>query len=514
MSRILFMRTYIIAILITVAVSAIHAADWPMWGGTVERNMASSEKGIVSDFDPGKMVKGTEDIDMSTTKKVKWTAKLGSQSYGNVSVSQGLVFVGTNNESPRDSGTQGDRGILMVFEEKTGKFLYQLIVPKLGAGKVSDWEYIGICSSPVIDGKRGYLVTNRCEVICFDIKGMADGNDGPYKDEGKYMAGEGKPPVEVNDKHADIIWVFDMRDELGSFPHNIASSSPLVQGEYVYTATSNGVDWSHKNIPSPIAPSLIALDKMTGKLVGEEASGISTRVLHASWSSPTFGNAKGKDMLIFGAGDGWVYGFDPQTKVDEDGFALFPELWKFDGNLPEYRMKDGKEIKYATHGGPSEFIATPVFYNNKVYAIIGQDPEHGDGVGRLSCIDANKRGDISKTGIIWEYNKIGRSISTVSIADDLVFAAEYAGKIHCIDANTGEHYWEHETYSRIWSSTLVADGKVFLGNEDGELVILKAGKEKKVINTIEFDAPIYSSCVVANGTLYVATQTHLYAIEE
>jgi outer membrane protein assembly factor BamB len=93
-----------------------------------------------------------------------------------------------------------------------------------------------------------------------------------------------------------------------------------------------------------------------------------------------------------------------------------------------------------------------------------------------------------------------------------VYIAEYAGKIHCLDAKTGKPYWVHDTLSRIWGSTLVADGKVYIGTEDGEVVIFNAGKEKKIISTMDMGAPVYSSPVFANGTLYISTQTHLYAI--
>ena len=176
--------------------------------------------------------------------------------------------------------------------------------------------------------------------------------------------------------------------------------------------------------------------------------------------------------------------------------------------------EEGKKIPYATPPGPSECIGTPVLYDNKIYVAIGQDPEHGDGVGRLSCIDPTKRGDISESGIVWKYTDVGRTISTVSIADDLVYIAEYAGKIHCLDSKTGKPYWVHDTLSRIWGSTLVVDGKVYIGTEDGEVVIFEAGKEKKLLNTLDMGAPVYSSPVFSNGTLYIATQTHLYAIGE
>jgi outer membrane protein assembly factor BamB len=101
---------------------------------------------------------------------------------------------------------------------------------------------------------------------------------------------------------------------------------------------------------------------------------------------------------------------------------------------------------------------------------------------------------------------VGRSISTPSLDGDLLYQAEYNGNIHCLDAKTGKTVWMHPTNSRIWSSTLVADGKVYCGNEDGELVILKAGREKQLISKIDFYTPVYCSPVAANNTLFVAAR--------
>ena len=149
---------------------ASFASDWPVWGGNGSRNMISQEKEVVMDFNPGEM-DDNEKVDLSTTQNVKWVAKLGSQAYGNVTIGNGCVFVGTNNESPRDPKKKGDRGVVLCLDEKTGELKWQLVIPKLGAGKVSDWEYIGVCSSPAIDGDKVYVVTNRCEVVCLDIHG-------------------------------------------------------------------------------------------------------------------------------------------------------------------------------------------------------------------------------------------------------------------------------------------------------------------------------------------------------
>jgi outer membrane protein assembly factor BamB len=483
-----------------------QSADWPQWGRDATKNMASPDAvNLPSDFAPG-------DGDGQAAKHIKWSVKLGSTAYGNPTVSGGRIFIGTNNVVPRNPKLKGDRSNLYCLDEATGKFLWQFSVPKLGAGKVGDWEYLGICSSPNVDGERVYVITNRCEVVCLDVAGMSNGNDGPFQDEGQYMAGPRKPALEVGATDADIIWVFDMAGELGVFPHNVTSSSILVMGDRVYATTSNGVDYSHKHIINPRAPTLIVLDKRTGQLVGEEASDISKRIMHCNWSSPAAGQVDGQPMLIFGAGDGFCYGFDPQPKPDEDGYDVLEELWRFDCNTPARRFKRGKPARYPTFAGPSEVIATPVFYKDRVYVAVGQDPEHGDGLGGLSCIDVTKRGDISKSGLIWRYDDVARSISTVSILDDLLYIADYSGVIHCLDALTGKVYWTHDTDSHIWGSTLAADGKVFIGNEEGVMTIMAAGKEKRILNEIQFDGPIHASPIVANGTLYIATTTHLYAI--
>jgi len=491
-----------------------RAADWPMWGGTASRNMVSDATGLPDTFVAGDFKGNTEEIDMATTKNVKWIAKLGSQAYGNPAVAGGKVFVGTNNESPRNPKVVGDRGVLMCFDEQTGRFLWQLAVPKLGTGKVSDWEYLGICSAPAVEGNRVYIVTNRCEAICLDVEGMANGNDGPFQDEGQYLAGPGSPPVEVGPHDADILWRFDMREELGVFPHNITNCGPLIFGDKLVVTTSNGVDWTHTSIPNPKAPCVVMLDKNTGKLLAEEASGVAERTLHSNWSSAAYGKVGDQEQIIFGGGDGICYGFDTNPIQGSDGLSLFKELWRFDCNPAHYRAKDGKPIKYVHPEGPSEVIATPVFYNNRVYVPIGQDPEHGEGLGNLVCIDPSKTGDITKTGQIWAYDKIARSLSTPSIMDGLLYVADFSGFVHCLDAETGKPYWVHDTQSHIWGSTLVADGKVYIGTEDGDLVILAAGKELKVINKLDMRSPVYATPVAANGVLYVSTPTHLYAVEQ
>jgi outer membrane protein assembly factor BamB len=173
--------------------------------------------------------------------------------------------------------------------------------------------------------------------------------------------------------------------------------------------------------------------------------------------------------------------------------------------------------------------ATPVFYKNRVYVAVGQDPEHGEGVGNLICIDATKTGDVTQSGKIWNYDKIHRSISSVSIDPEtgLLFVGDFSGFIYCFDAETGKLYWTYDMKAHMWGSTMVADGKLYAGDEDGDFVVLEASKGKKLpadkvkpggaeneavlISETNLGSAVYGTAVIANGTVYVQSNTHLFA---
>ena len=489
--------------------------DWPQWGRDATKNMYAPVTGLPETFDLGEFDWSSDEIDVEASTNVKWIAKLGSQSYGNATVSGGRIYLGTNNDSPRDPRYAGDRSAIYCLDEATGELIWQLNIPKLGTGKVSDWEFLGICSSPSVDGDRVYVLSNRCEVLCLDVEGQRNGNQG-FQDEGAYLAWPSDESMELAETDGDILWKLNMIDECGVFPHNITSSAILVTGDHLWVSTSNGVDYGHVETPAPFAPSLILVDKHTGELLAEESSGLSQRIFHCNWSSPGYLKTDEYEYCIFGGPDGWVYAFRPEPVEDEDGYMILDEAWRFDANKPEYRVdENGEPRKYATRAGPSEVLSTPIVWEGRVYVPIGQDPEHGEGVGNLVCIDPSGEGDVTKTHEVWSYDKINRSLSTIAISPDgLLFAADFSGFIYCLDARTGEEYWVHDTLAHIWASPLVADGRVFVGNEDGIMTILPATKELDEDAIVEVDmySPIYASAVAANGVLYVASHTHLFAI--
>jgi outer membrane protein assembly factor BamB len=492
------------------AVAQAGSNDWPMWGHDPTRNMVSSDTGLPIAFDAGNP-RDDGTVDPSTvSKNVKWVAKLGTQSYGNPTISDGRVFIGTNNAWPhfREDLT-GDYSVLLCLDQQTGKRLWNLFCPKLAAGKVSDWDQVGLCCSPTIDGDHVYVVTNRCEVLCLDARGLGDENRGPFRDESQYIAGPGGSPVKVGKGDADILWRYDMRDELGVFPHNMTSSSVLVVGERLFVTTSNAVDWTERHIPSPDAPALICLDKKTGLLLGQERSGICRRMFLSNWSSPAYGVVGGKPMVVFGGGDGFCYGVDPVP----DSSGTLREIWRCDCNPPERRSKDGKPRKHSDPDGPSEIIATPVIAGDRVYIAIGHEPEGGEGSGAITCINATQTGDITSTAKVWVNDTVSRSVSTASVAGGLVYLADFPGIVHCLDAATGKEIWQHDTEGHIWGSTLLADGKLYVGNESGTLFIFAAGKEKKLLGQVDMKDPIYATPITSGHMLYVNTSSNLYAVE-
>ena len=514
--------TVIMGVVVTLAATAKRTPDqapaptgpdpkvypWPMWGGALSRNLVNlRDKNVPTKWD------------IEDKTNVFWIQDLGSKAYGGPSIGDGKILIGTNNEKARDPAVQGDRGVIMCFEEATGKFLWQRLHEKLPSGIVQDWPLEGICSTPAIDGKKIYYVSNRCELVC----ATTDGKD---------------------------VWSLDMIKELNVFPHNLSTSSPLVAGDLVFAVTSNGVNENHIDIPAPAAPSFVAVDKNTGKVVwtnraptenllaAQKAQTGAIRqslikalvdkgevLMHGQWSSPCYAVANGVPQIIFPGGDGWLRSFEPGTGK---------EIWRFDCN-PKTSI-----YKLGSKGTRNDFIATPVVHDNKCYIGVGQDPEHDEGIGHYWCIDITKKGDVSPkddnfdpkaavnkdSALVWHYGEpapaalkkgrnyvFGRTMSTAAVHEGLVYIAELAGYLHCLDARTGEQYWTHNNRGAIWSSPYWVDGKVLLGTDAGELRVFAHGKKKNIVSTIDMDGRIRATPVVANGVLYINTENKLFAIK-
>jgi outer membrane protein assembly factor BamB len=508
------------------------ADDWAQWGGSPARNNAAPAKNLPVKWDVGRTESKTGRWLGSPDKQILWVAHLGSESYATPVVAGDKVFCAADNAGyTARYPTNVDLGCLVAFSRADGRFLWQLSREKLTAGRNVDWPKQGICSTPVVEGNRLWIITNRSEVMCLDTEGMRDGkNDGPVTDE------------PAAPEEADIIWSVDLMKTFGSVPRYMTAGSPTVAGDLLLVGTSNGVD-PEGNLQAPNAPSFLALDKHTGKLVWSDASP-GRNLLEGQWSSPAFATLGGVGQAIFAGGDGWLYSFRAAPTPDQKAQLL----WKFDCNPKDALWESGGA------GRRNYIIATPVIHDGRVYVGTGQDPEAGEGPGDLWCIDPTRRGDVSpqlvvdrqgqpvaprrikaldkdageqarpnpQSAVAWHYegsggggdefaSKMHRTLSSPTLAEGLLVIADFAGLVHCLDA-AGRMLWTHDLMAEIWGGALVADGKIYIGNADGDVTVFQLGREKKILAKNEMGNSVHGAPVAADGTLYISTRTHLYAI--
>ena len=497
------------------------AADQPQWGQAWSRNLTSREKNLPDTFDP------------DTGKNIKWVARIGTQTFSTPIVAGGRVYIGTNNEEPRDPAHRADSGVLMCFDEKTGAFLWQLVVPKREEDRYTDWPKTGLSSPVTVEGERVYLMSNRGEMMCLDARGMANGNDGPFKEEAAHRIpqdtnrldtvpiADRSPPSnspELHSSDADILWLFDLTSGAGIWSHDGAHSSVLIEGDFLYLNTGTGVDNTHKVIRTPDAPSLIVLDKRTGAYLARDNEHIAPDIFHCTWSPPSMGKVNGRNLIFFAAGNGVVYAFETLKKSDLRGATngnpvSLKKVWQFDFD-PAAPKDDIHKYLSNRREGPSNFYGMPVFDRGRIYLAGGGDVFWGKNEAWLKCFDATGRGDITSRALVWSYPLEKHVLGTPAIFGDCVFIADNGRTMHCMDAKTGRAFWTQEIEGEVWASPLVADGKVYLGARNGDFWVFSASKEKKVLSKISLGAPINSTVTAANGTLFVATMTRLFAIEK
>jgi outer membrane protein assembly factor BamB len=95
-----------------------------------------------------------------------------------------------------------------------------------------------------------------------------------------------------------------------------------------------------------------------------------------------------------------------------------------------------------------------------------------------------------------------------------LFVADFSGLFHCLDVKTGLPHWTYDMLAASWGSPLIVDGKVYIGDEDGDICIFALSKEKDLLAEINMGNSVYSTPIVAGDTLYIANRSHLFAIRE
>jgi outer membrane protein assembly factor BamB len=480
-----------------------RVVDWPTLGRDGSRNAVSLDKNAPLHF----QADGNKEVN------ILWKAKLGNSNNAPPVVSDGLVWVGTNNANPRDPAVDGHASVLMCFRASDGKFLWQY-VSRARDDDGQMFKNAAINCAPLIEGDRLYLTTVRCDVVCLDI--------------GPLLKGVGTPRT---------VWTLNMQQALGVAPVALTcpargftcSLAPSYRNR-LYVTTGNSVNGEDTSVPAPSAPGLLCLDRDTGKVLwSDKLPG--KDILFSQWSSPLVVEIQGRCQVIAAQGDGWVRSFDAMTGE---------LIWKFDTNPKAAVWKLGGR-------GTRNFLpATPVFHDGLVYIGNGKGHEDDNEVGHLWCIDLtrtpkNKEKDLSPvgdnfdqkaeinkdSGLVWHYggpivppqkkgpaSHIGGTLSSVAIYDGLAIIPDVSGYVHCLDARTGKHYWTHDAEEGIYASPLIAGGKVYVPTSSGTVNVLALSKEKKLLAQNEMDGTCGAGAVFVKGVLYLATDHHLFAIKE
>jgi len=426
------------------------------------------------------------DWDTTTGRNIVWSVELGSQTFGRPVVAGGAVYVGTDNARHMNPAIADEAGVLMAFDAKDGTFLWQDVAPPVERG-LREFLLPSTTGAPYVEGNRLYYVTAECQLRCLDTQGFRDGeNDGPYQEE-----------VFRDDGAADIVWELDMCGRLGVFPHEATNSEVLAVGDLLMVSTSNGQNEGHTRVPSPRAPSLVAVDKRSGDVVWR-AIGAGGQVLHGQWSSPVAADVNGRMQVLFGGGDGWLRAYDA---------ASGHEIWRFDGNPKGalWRPRPGVLSR-------SFILASPVVADGRVFVAMGQSPGHGNGPSFIHAISPNGQGDVTGSRRLWTSREVGRVAGTPIEKDGLLYVGDVGGTVYCLDAATGALVWKHETIGAIWGCLLLAGGRVYVGNEDGTMTVLRAGRQKQLLAQFDMDAPLYSPPALVGDTLYLATANRLHLV--
>jgi outer membrane protein assembly factor BamB/HEAT repeat protein len=426
------------------------------------------------------------DWDTTTGRNIVWSVALGNETFGRPVVVGDAVYVGTDNARHWNPAFREEAGVLAAFRAKDGQFLWQDVAPRVERG-LREFLLPSTTSAPYVEGNRLYYVTAECQLRCLDTQGFRDGeNNGPYQDE-----------VFQDNAAADIVWELDICGRLGVFPHEATNSEVLPVGDLLMVSTSNGQNEGHTRVPSPRAPSLIAVDKRSGAVVWR-AVGPGGQVLHGQWSSPAAADINGRMQVLFGGGDGWLRAYDA---------ASGHEVWRFDGN-----PKDARWLPRPGVLSRGSIIASPVFADGRVFVAMGQSPGHGNGPSLIHAISPNGQGDVTGSRLLWTSREVGRVVGTPIAKDGLLYVGDLGGTIHCLDAATGARVWKHETSEAIWGSLLLAGDRLYVGNADGTMTVLRAGRRRQLLGQIEMDAPLYSPPALVGDALYLATANRLYLV--
>jgi outer membrane protein assembly factor BamB len=273
------------------------------------------------------------------------------------------------------------------------------------------------------------------------------------------------------------LWMRDIQKDYGRFGlmHGYGSS-PLLYEDALYVQVLHGMQTDD---PSYV----LRIDKATGQTLWRVERPTQARFESPdAYTTPALLRYANTTEIVVTGGD-VVTGHDPATGK---------ELWRANGLNP-------------SNDGSYRIVASPVVYEGLIIAPSRERP--------LLALKAGGRGDVTESHVLWSFNS-GPDVPTPVTDGTYLYIVNDRGIMWCLDAKTGKEVYGQQrlrpgTYS---GSPVVADGKMYVTNEDGLTVVVKTGPTFQVLGENDFDDYTLSSPAISDGQIFIRTSKFLYAI--
>ena len=282
-----------------------------------------------------------------------------------------------------------------------------------------------------------------------------------------------------------VFWERSLGEDFGLLTtHGGRTVSPIIDGDLVIVSGVTFQTGQHGRGTHRF----IAFDKKSGQTVYVSAPG--GRPYDTTYAPPIIANVNGTRLLIQGGSDGAVYAIKPQTGEP---------VWKYE--ISKRGINTGVVVK-----GTS--------------AILTHSEENLDSneMGMIVAVDATAKGDIKKENLKWTVYGWQGGFSSPLIDGDRLYQLDNGANIAAFDVNTGKQLWLQNLGTIQKASPVLADGKIYVGTENGKFFILKPGPtgaqiiDEDQLGTEARPEAIIGSVAVSNGRVFVVSDSNLYCI--
>ncbi len=299
-----------------------------------------------------------------------------------------------------------------------------------------------------------------------------------------YVFGVGGNLLGLN-RDGKVLWDRSLGEDFGLLTtHGGRTVSPIIDGDLVIVS---GVtfQWGQHGRG---AHRFMAFDKKTGETVYLSAPG--GRPYDTTYAPPIIVNVNGTRLLIQGASDGVVHAIKPQTGEP---------VWKYEIS------KRGLNTGVVVHGST---------------AILTHSEENLDSneMGMMVAVDAASKGEIKKDQVKWSVYGWQGGFSSPVIDGERLYQIDNGANMAAFDVNSGKQLWLQNLGTIQKASPVLADGKVYVGTENGKFFILKPSAtgaeilDQDQLGTEAMPEAIIASVAVSNGRVFVVSDTNLYCI--